>query len=55
MLELVGQADTKRMGAYYRFDSETTMVVKTHSKVKNRESQELDSILQSLKFETCAV
>jgi hypothetical protein len=47
MLELVEQVNIERVSAYH--SHKTTMIV------KKRESQELGSILQSLKVETCAI
>ena len=49
MLELVEQVNTKRVSANLRLRPKTTIVV------KKREGQELGSILQSLKFEICAI
>jgi hypothetical protein len=49
MLELVEQVNTERMRAYYRLRPKSTMMVKM------RESQEIGSILKSLKFESSAI
>jgi hypothetical protein len=49
MQELVEQVNTERMSAHYRLGPKSTIIV------KKRESQELGSILQSLKFETSAI
>jgi hypothetical protein len=49
MLELVEQVNTERVNANQRLHPKTTIIV------KKWEGQELGSILQSLKFEICAI